>query len=77
MFRLAEEVGRAHLGVDGLIGDEKGFGRPGEEVDADPAVKLAFRFGDVSVAGADQQVDGDIVSVPNAIAPTAWTPPRQ
>ena len=54
---LAEQVGGAHLGVDGLVGDHHGLGRAGEEVDADAAVELALGLGDEGVAGADQHVD--------------------
>ena len=53
-----EEVGGADLAVDGLVGDDEGLGRAGEEVDADAAVELALRFGDIGVARPDQHVDG-------------------
>ena len=58
MFRLAEEVGRAKLGIHGVVGNDHRFGRAGEEVDPDAAVKLALGFGDIGVAGPDQHVDG-------------------
>ena len=57
MLGLAEQVGGAHLGVDGLVGDHHRLGRAGEEVDADAAVELALGLGDEGVAGADQHVD--------------------
>ena len=31
---LPQQVGGAHLAVDGLVGDHQGLGRPGEEIDA-------------------------------------------
>ena len=55
---LAEEVGGAHLGIDRLVGDDHGLGRPGEEIDADPPEELPLGLGDIGVAGADQHVDG-------------------
>ena len=55
---LAEQVGRAQLGIDGLVGDHQGLGRPGEQVDADAAEQLALGLGDIGVARPDQHVDG-------------------
>ena len=53
---LAEKVGDHHFSIRGLIGDHQDFGRPGEQVDAHPAVELALGFGDIGVAGSDQHV---------------------
>ena len=58
MLGLPEEVGGADLAVDGLVGDDEGLGRAGEEVDADAAVELALGFRDIGVARPDQHVDG-------------------
>ncbi len=57
MLGLAQQVGGAHLGVGGLVGDDQDLGRAGEQIDADPAVKLALGLGDIGVAGPDQHVD--------------------
>jgi hypothetical protein len=38
MLRLAQQVRRADLGIDGFIGDHHGLGRSGEQVDADPTI---------------------------------------
>ena len=57
MLGLAQQVGRAHLGVGGVVGDDQDLGRAGEQIDADPAVELALGLGDIGVAGADQHVD--------------------
>ena len=78
MFGLAEEVGRAHLAVDAVVGDDERLGRAGKEIDPDAAEELALRLGHKGVAGPNQHIDGrDRVWVPSAMAPTAWTPPRQ
>ena len=78
MLGLAEQIGGAHLAVDRLVGDDQRLGRAGEQVDADAAEELPLGFGDEGVAGADQHVDRfDRLSVPSAMAPTAWMPPRQ
>ena len=45
MLGLAEQVRRAHLGVDGLVRNHHGLGRTGEQVDADPAEHLALGLG--------------------------------
>ena len=57
MLGLAQQVGRAHLGVGRIVGDDEDLGRAGEQIDADPAVKLALGLGDIGVAGTDQHVD--------------------
>ena len=57
MFGLAEEIGRAHLAVYGVIGDDHCLGGAGEKVDADAAVKLALGLGDEDIARADEHVD--------------------
>ncbi len=57
MFRLAQQVGRAHLRVGGVICDDKDFGRPGEQIDTNLAIKLPLRFGDIGVPRADQHID--------------------
>ena len=58
VFGLTEEVGRTHLGVDGVVGEQERFGGPGGEVDADPAVELTLGLGHERVARPDQNVDG-------------------
>ena len=55
---LAEQVGRAELGIHGLVSDQHGLGRARQQVDADAAEELALGLGDKGVAGADQHVDG-------------------
>ena len=75
MLGLAEQVGGAHLGVGGLVGDDQDLGRAGQQVDADPPEELALGLGDIGVARADEHVDRLEVAVPSAIAATAWTPP--
>src|SRR5919204_1467164 len=58
MLRLAEQIGGDHLHVGALVGDHQDLRRTGEEIDADAAEKLAFRFRDVRVAGAAKHVHG-------------------
>jgi hypothetical protein len=53
---LTQQVGCAHLGVRGVVGDDQNLGRAGEEVDADPAIELPLGLGDIGVAGPDQHV---------------------
>ena len=72
---LAEQVGRAHFGVDGVVGDDQRLGRPGEQIDADAPEQLPLGFRDVGVARPDDHVHRAIVSVPSAMAATACTPP--
>ncbi len=57
MLGLAQQIGRAHLGVGAVVGDDQDLGRPGEQIDADLAIELALGFGDIGVAGPDQHVD--------------------
>ena len=57
MLGLAEQVGRADLAVDAVVGDDQRLGRPGEQVDADTAEQLALRLRHVGVAGTDDHVD--------------------
>ena len=57
MLGLAEQVGGDHLRVRRLVGDHQDLGRPGEQVDADPAVELPLRLRDIGVARPDQHVD--------------------
>ena len=56
MLGLPQQVGGAHLGVGGVVGDNQRLGGAGEQVDADTAEELAFGLGDEGVAGADQHV---------------------
>ena len=45
---------------------------------ADDPADLAFRLGDIGVAGAGDDVDpGHRVPVPKAMAATAWAPPMR
>jgi hypothetical protein len=55
---LAEQIGCAYLAVGAVVGDDQRLGRTGEQVDADAAEQLPFRFGDIGVARADDHVDG-------------------
>ena len=58
MLGLPEKVGGAHFCIDALVGDDEGFRRSGEQVDANSAVELPLGLGDKGVARADQHVDG-------------------
>ena len=61
MLRLSKQVGRVQLGIDRVVGDHHGFGRTGEQVDADTAEQLTLGFGDKGVAGPDKhmhRIDG-------------------
>ena len=57
MLRLTEQIGRADLAVDRVVGDDERLGRTREEVDADSAEELTFGLGDKGVAGPDQHID--------------------
>ena len=57
MLGLAEQIGRAHFAIDAVVGDDQRLGRPGEQIDADPAEQLPLGFRDVSVARPDDHVD--------------------
>ena len=43
MLRLAQQVGGAHLGIRGVVGDDQRFRRAGQQVDADAAQLRAAR----------------------------------
>ena len=58
VLRLPEQVGRADLRIDRLVGNHHGLGRSGEEIDADPAEELALGLCDIGVARPDQHVHG-------------------
>ena len=57
MLGLAQQIDRADLGIDGLVGDHQGLGRAGEEIDADAAEQLALGLGDEGVARPHQHGD--------------------
>ena len=57
MLGLAQQIDRADLGIDGLVGDHQGLGRAGEEIDADAAEQLPLGLGDVGVARPHQHGD--------------------
>ena len=56
MLGLAQEVGCHQLRVRALVGDHRHLGRPGEQVDPDPAEELALGLGDERIAGTDDHV---------------------
>ena len=56
MLGLAEQIGGANLAVHAVVGDDQGFGRTGEQVDADAAEELALGFRHIGVAGPDDHV---------------------
>ena len=58
MLGLAEQICRAHFGIGGVVGNDQGLGRSGQQVDADTAEQLPLRLRDERIAGADQHVDG-------------------
>ena len=58
MFRLPQQIGRHHLGVRRVVGDDQHFGRPRQQVDTHPPEQLALGLGDVGIAGSDDHVDG-------------------
>ena len=53
---LAGEVGGHDLGIGGVVGGDHGFGRAGDDVDADAPEEQPLGFGDEAVAGADDDV---------------------
>ena len=57
MLGLAEQIGGAHLAVDGVVGDDQRLGRPGKKIDADAAEQLPLGLGHIGVARPDQHVD--------------------
>ena len=58
MFDLAQNVGRRHFRIAAdLVGNDQRFGRPGKQVDADPAEQLPLGLGDKGIARADQNID--------------------
>ena len=57
MLGLAEQVGGAHFHVGGIVGNDQGFSRSGQQVDADAAEQLALGLRHIGVAGADQHID--------------------
>ncbi len=57
MLGLAQQIGRADLGIDGVIGNDQRFGRTGEQINSDAAEQLPLGLGDESIARADQHVD--------------------
>ena len=76
MLGLAEQVGRADLAVDAVVGDHQRLGRAREQVDADAAEQLALGLRHIGVARPDDHVDrARWCSVPSAMAATACTPP--
>jgi hypothetical protein len=54
---LPEQVRGAELAIDALVGDNQRLGRPGEQVDPDPAEQLPLRLGHEGVPRPDQHVD--------------------
>ena len=62
VFGLAQEVGRAHLGIGAVVGDDQDLGRAGEEVDADSAIELAFGLGDIMADVAAGDIDVDVAA---------------
>ena len=57
MLGLAQQVHRAHLGVDAFVGNDQRFSGARKQVDADTAIQLALGLGHVHVAGSHQHVD--------------------
>ena len=74
---LAEQVGGAHLGVGGVIGDNQRLGRTGQQVDADAAEQLPLGLGDKALPGPTSISTGGMLAVPSAMAATAWMPPSR
>ena len=58
MLGLAQEIGGADLGIDAVIGDNQRLGRAREQVDTDAAKQLSLGLCDISIARADDHVDG-------------------
>ena len=57
MFRLPQQIGCDQFSVHGVVGDDHGLGRPGEQVDADATIKLPLGFGDIGIARPHQHID--------------------
>ena len=77
MLGLAEQIRRAELAVNSVVGDEQGLGRSREEVDADPAKSCRLASATKAFPGPTSISTGAIEAVPSAIAPTAWMPPSE
>ena len=58
MFGLREHVGGEPFGVGGIVGEDKHFARPGDHVDAHPALHEPFRGGHPDVARPGDDVHG-------------------
>ena len=58
MFGLREHVGRDHDRGGPGIGNDQNFAGPGQHVYAHLAHELAFGLGDISVAGAGDDIHG-------------------
>jgi hypothetical protein len=72
---LAQQVGRAQLGIDGVVGDHQVSVGPAKR--SMPTRPKSCRLASATKAlpGPTSMCTGSIVSVPSAIAPTAWMPP--
>ena len=57
MFSLAEQIGGADFAINCLVSDHHRLGRPGEQIDADPAEQLALGFGHEGITRAHQDID--------------------
>src|SRR5262249_50676505 len=56
VFGLTEEIGRANLAVNTVVGDDQGLGWSCKQIDTDASEKLALGFGDVGVPGTDDHI---------------------
>ena len=57
MFGLSQQIGGAEFAIHCFIGNDKGFGRTGKQINADTPVKLALGFGDKGIARTHQHIN--------------------
>ena len=57
MLGLAQKIGGADLARRRVVGDDEGFGRTREQIDADAPEQLPLGLGYVGIAGPDDHID--------------------
>ena len=58
MLGLSEQISRAHLGIDGVVGEQQCFSGAGRQIDPNAAEELPLCFRNEFVARPDEYVDG-------------------